>query len=90
MLTMTLTTNPSEPKRGDVVLEANERPFKSGAKGYFLGGKVAIDGKLYQLSANVIEIGSKDDDGAAERRAQAEAIEAAKLSKRAAVAAVQQ
>jgi hypothetical protein len=38
---------------------ADEREFKSGSRGYFVGGKCVIDGKRYQVSMNITEIGSK-------------------------------
>ena len=33
--------------------------FSTGSKGFTAGGKMIIEGKLYQVCANVIEIGSK-------------------------------
>jgi hypothetical protein len=33
--------------------------FSTGSKGYSAGGKMVIEGKEYQVCANVIEIGSK-------------------------------
>ena len=36
-----------------------ERTFKSGSKGFFANGKVVIDGKQYNVSFPVVEIGSK-------------------------------
>jgi len=45
------------------VLEADkrdaERPFKSGSRGWFASGKITLDGKRYQVSCSVVEIGSK-------------------------------
>ena len=37
----------------------DERTFASGSRGYFLGGKATIGGKRYQVTANIVEIGSK-------------------------------
>lgn len=82
MLQMTLSTNIREPERGETVLEAAERAFKSGADGYFLGGKVMIDGRKYQVSCNVVRIGSKDEVDATERAAAALALEASKKAQR--------
>jgi hypothetical protein len=33
--------------------------FSTGSTGYYAGGKLVVDGKRYQVSLNVIEIGSK-------------------------------
>ena len=40
-------------------LLAASRTFKTGSKGFYASGKVMIDGKMYQCSTNVVEIGSK-------------------------------
>lgn len=36
-----------------------EKTFSTGSRGFNANGKVTIDGKRYQLSANLVEIGSK-------------------------------
>jgi len=36
-----------------------ERKFKSGSKGYWANGHVRIDGKDYNVSFPLVEIGSK-------------------------------
>lgn len=36
-----------------------DKPFSSGAEGYYTSGKITIDGKRYQVSCSVVEIGSK-------------------------------
>jgi hypothetical protein len=33
-------------------------PFSSGKLGYYAGGKVVMDGKRYQVSMSIVEIGS--------------------------------
>lgn len=44
-----------------LVLEIRDEnnPFKTGSKGFYAGGKVTIDGKRYQTSLSIVEIGSK-------------------------------
>jgi hypothetical protein len=46
-------------KIGDQSLLAEHRTFKTGSKGYWGGGKVVLDGKRYQVSMSIVEIGSK-------------------------------
>ena len=41
------------------VLEAEPKQFKTGSKGYYGTGKLNNDGKRYQASVQLIEIGSK-------------------------------
>ena len=43
----------------DPEIQPGSKPFSSGAAGYFAAGKVVIDGKRYQVSCSVVEIGSK-------------------------------
>ncbi len=38
---------------------SQERKFKSGSKGYWANGKVRVDGKDYNVSFPLVEIGSK-------------------------------
>jgi len=41
-------------------LFADERTFSTGSRGFYASGKVQdADGKRYQISANIVEIGSK-------------------------------
>ena len=44
-----------------VSLIATERDFSSGARGFFMGDKLQDPnmGKRYQISCNIVEIGSK-------------------------------
>ena len=42
---------------GDVI--ATEKTFSTGSRGYYGSGKVEIAGKRYQVSINIVEIGSK-------------------------------
>lgn len=44
-----------------LTLAAAEREFKSGARGFFMGDKLQdpSTGKRYQISCNIVEIGSK-------------------------------
>lgn len=37
----------------------DEREFKSGSRGFWVNGKAKIDGKKYNLSFGLVEIGSK-------------------------------
>jgi hypothetical protein len=37
---------------------ADEKEFKTGSKGYWAGGKLVVDGKKYQASCTLVEIGS--------------------------------
>jgi len=43
----------------DPDIDNASKPFSSGGVGYFGAGKVIIDGKRYQVSCSVVEIGSK-------------------------------
>jgi hypothetical protein len=36
-----------------------DKIFRTGSIGYYAFGKIAIGGKRYQISCNVVEIGSK-------------------------------
>jgi len=38
---------------------SSERKFKSGSKGYWANGKLRIDGKDYNVSFPLVQIGSK-------------------------------
>lgn len=78
------STTPIEPQRGQTVLEAVERPYKSGADGYFLGGKVNVhdDGTLYQLSCNMVRIGSNLEPEAVDRINECARIETAKTARK--------
>ena len=42
-----------------VPLDFKERTFSTGSRGYYAFGKVVLDGKKYQVMANLVEIGSK-------------------------------
>lgn len=39
-----------------------ERTFKSGSRGFWVNGKTKIDGKQYNLSFGMVEIGSKPSE----------------------------
>ena len=43
-------------------VEAKDKSFKTGSRGYFMHGKVTVNGKRYQVSGNLVEIGSKPND----------------------------
>jgi len=50
-------------------LSANSRTFKTGSTGFGAFGKIEIEGARYQVSLNIVRIGSKpqviaDDDDA--------------------------
>lgn len=38
---------------------ANAKTFSSGSRGFWAGEKVTLDGKRYQVSLSIVEIGSK-------------------------------
>ncbi len=40
-----------------------EKVFKTGSRGYYANGKMEIDGKRYQTQIQLVEIGSKPEDG---------------------------
>ena len=46
---------------GDVM--ANEKQFKTGSRGFFGMSKLQIDGKRYQMQVQLVEIGSKQNQG---------------------------
>lgn len=51
-------------KFGDVAsLTAKSKQFSTGSVGYGCYGKVEIDGKRYQVSCSMVEIGSKPKAG---------------------------
>jgi len=41
------------------MVQAPEKVFKTGSKGYFGMGKIEINGKRYQVQVQMVEIGSK-------------------------------
>ena len=41
------------------ILNAAEKVFKTGSRGFFGMGKILIDGKRYQAQVQLVEIGSK-------------------------------
>ena len=41
------------------ILNAAEKVFKTGSRGFFGMGKIQIDGKRYQAQVQLVEIGSK-------------------------------
>ncbi len=41
------------------MMQAPEKVFKTGSKGYFGMGKIEINGKRYQVQVQMVEIGSK-------------------------------
>lgn len=48
-----------EIKVADQKLLADARTFKTGSRGYWAGGKLVLNGKRYQTSISLVEIGSK-------------------------------
>lgn len=40
-------------------VDSKEKTFSTGSRGFWIGGRVQIDGKRYQMSGNLVEIGSK-------------------------------
>lgn len=46
------------------VIMADQRVFKTGSRGFYGNGKIASeDGKRYQVSCSIVEIGSKPGAG---------------------------
>ena len=41
------------------LLQPEEKQFKTGSRGFYAGGKCEFNGKKYQVSCSVVEIGSK-------------------------------
>jgi hypothetical protein len=41
------------------MLSASFKNFKSGSHGFYAGGKIVLDGKRYQVSCSIVEVGSK-------------------------------
>lgn len=79
-LRMVLSTNDENRTH----LTGVPRAFESGAEGYFIGGKVEMDGYTFQVSCNAIRIGSKDEPEAEARREQVAEIKASKAARKAA------
>lgn len=48
---------------GDNSFVAEEKTFSTGSRGYSAHGKALINGKRYQVSMNIVEIGSKPGSG---------------------------
>jgi hypothetical protein len=42
-------------------LTARPKTFSTGSRGFYVWGKATIDGKRYQFSGNLVEIGSKNE-----------------------------
>lgn len=47
------------PTGEEIPMYAPEKVFASGSKGYFAGGKLDFEGKRFQLTCSIVEIGSK-------------------------------
>lgn len=45
------------------LMMAEEKTFKTGSRGYFGMGKIAIGDKKYQVQVQLVEIGSKPKEG---------------------------
>ena len=50
-------SNPITGKSNDLTAQAKE--FSTGSTGFWAGGKIEVNGKRYQVSCNIVEIGSK-------------------------------
>lgn len=44
-------------------INLKEKEFSTGSRGFTVFGKALINGKRYQFSGNLVEIGSKPDAG---------------------------
>jgi hypothetical protein len=40
-------------------IDSKEKVFSTGSRGFWVGGKIQIGDKRYQMSGNLVEIGSK-------------------------------
>ena len=38
-----------------------KNPFRTGSRGFYKGGKVAINGKVHQLSCSLVQVGTKPE-----------------------------
>lgn len=47
-------------------LVANQKTFASGSRGFYASGKVEMRGKRYQCQAQLVEIGTKPKEEAAQ------------------------
>ena len=47
----------------DQIISAASRKFSTGSVGYYGSGKVMINGKMHQVSMNIVEIGSAPKKG---------------------------
>lgn len=56
---VTVTLKPSSPGNPPETLTAQPKRFSTGSEGFWAGGKVSIDGERYQVSINLVRIGSK-------------------------------
>lgn len=43
----------------EYAIKAKEKVFTTGSRGYYISGKIEMDGKRFQLGGNLVEIGSK-------------------------------
>lgn len=43
----------------EFAVNAKKKDFKTGSTGYYISGKIEMNGKRYQVSGNVVLIGSK-------------------------------
>lgn len=43
----------------EYAVNAKGKDFTTGSKGYYISGKIEMDGKRYQLGGNLVEIHSK-------------------------------
>ena len=54
-----LTVDIKSDDKSVAILMATEKVFKTGSKGFFGMGKIAIGEKRYQVQVQLVEIGSK-------------------------------
>ena len=50
------------------IMNVLPKQFKTGSRGFYANQKIEIDGKRYQIQVQVVEIGSKSQDGSAESK----------------------
>ncbi len=64
-----ILTNLIKDENGQTIdaLMLKQKDFSSGSKGYFGQGKLELEGKRYQAQVQLVEIGSKTEQGVTTR-----------------------
>lgn len=53
------TEKDSDGKAKQYEISADPKIFSTGSHGFYAGGKITVDGKRYQVSCNLVEVGTK-------------------------------